>query len=83
LHCTTPFWRHPALQPTKSGQTPSTSVSVEVEFSRGDHEHEEEEEQDMMDMEATRPGECETLCEQVAEDIQILQKFCDGMEYQL
>src|SRR5882724_1418046 len=34
-------------------------------------------------MEATRPGERETLHERVAEDIRILWEFCDGMEYQL
>ena len=61
----------------------TTSISVEVEFSRGDHEHEEEHKQDIVDMEATRPGEHETLHGWVAEDIQILQEFCDGMKYQL
>jgi len=64
-HRTTPFWCHPALQPTESGQNPQTSISVEVEFSGGDCEHEEEDEDehDVVDMEATRPGEHETLHE--------------------
>jgi len=84
-HRTTPFWCHPALQPTESGQNPQISISVEVEFSGGDCEHEEEDEDehDVVDMEATRPGECKTLRERVAEDIRILWEFCDGMEYQL
>src|SRR5882724_3567542 len=82
-HRTTPFWHHPALQLTEGGQTPSTYIPVEVEFIWGDHRHQEEDEQDIVDMEATRPGECKTLHEWVAQDIQILWEFCDGMEYQL
>jgi len=60
-HCTTQFWHHPALQLTEGGQTPNTFIPVEVEFIGGDHGNEEEDEQDIVDMEATRPGECKTL----------------------
>jgi hypothetical protein len=82
---TTPFWNHPALQPTKSEQTSDRSELIDIGSSPASEEHEdEEEEENLVDIEeASGLGERGMLRERVVEDIRMLRDFCDGLEYQL